>query len=214
MTATQSQSVAIGGNSSTASGLGAVTIGRLNTSSGERSFTSGNNNLANQLYSWAVGNGARSAVIGKFAYTATTFSSDGSQAGDAQYTYIVLQAATTNTTPVVATSDGSAAGSFNQVVLPNTSAYAFSGTIVARQQAAGGTASAAWRVEGLIRREASAAATVLVSSAINTISNVPGWTIAVTADTTNGGLAITATGAAATNIRWVATIQTSEVIFA
>jgi hypothetical protein len=54
---------------------------------------------------------------------------------------------------------------------------------------------------------------VLVASAINTISNVPGWTLALTADTTNGALAITTTGAA-TNIRWVATIQTSEVTYA
>jgi hypothetical protein len=99
-------------------------------------------------------------------------------------------------------------------VLRNNSAFVFSGIIVARQQAAGGTASAAWRIEGLIRREGTAANTVLVASAINTISNVPGWTLALTADATNGALAITTTGAAATNIRWVATIQTSEVTYA
>ena len=85
---------------------------------------------------------------------------------------------------------------------------------MARQSAAGGTASASWKVEGLIRREANAAATVLVASAINTISNVPGWVIALTADTTNGGLTVTATGAAATNIKWLATIQTTETTYA
>jgi hypothetical protein len=36
------------------------------------------------------------------------------------------------------------------------STVTFTGTVVARQQAAGGTASAAWKVEGLIRREANA----------------------------------------------------------
>jgi hypothetical protein len=40
------------------------------------------------------------------------------------------------------------------------------------------------------------------------------WAIALTADTTNGGLKIEATGAAATDIRWVATVNTSEVTYA
>lgn len=208
------QSVALGGNSSTASGLGAVTIGRINTSSGERSFTSGNNNLASQQYSWAVGNGARSVIVGKFAYTASTFSADGTQAGDSQYAYIVLQRSTVDATSVVLTSNGGSAGATNQVILPNNSAYAFSGIVVARQQASGGTQSAAWKVEGLIRREGTAASTTLVFSTVMAISNVPLWGLALSADTTSGGLAITATGAAATNIRWVAAIQTSEVTFA
>ena len=54
----------------------------------------------------------------------------------------------------------------NQIVLPNNSAYSFSGTIVARQQAADGTACAAWKVEGLIRREGSAGTTTLVGSTV------------------------------------------------
>jgi hypothetical protein len=69
-------------------------------------------------------------------------------------------------------------------------------------------------VEGLIRREATAGTTTLVASTVTAIDNTPGWTLALSADTTNGGLAVTATGAAATNIRWVATIQTSEVTYA
>jgi hypothetical protein len=84
---------------------------------------------------------------------------------------------------------------------------------VGRRQAAGGTASAAWKIEGLIRREGTAATTTLVASTTTVISNVPGWSVAVSADTTNGALAVTVTGAAATNIRWVATAQTSEVIY-
>ena len=38
--------------------------------------------------------------------------------------------------------------------------------------------------------------------------------IALTADTTNGGLKIEVTGAASTNIRSVATVNTSEVAYA
>jgi hypothetical protein len=39
------------------------------------------------------------------------------------------------------------------------------------------------------------------------------WTIAVTADTTNGGLAITFTGQLATTIRTVAQIRTTEMTY-
>jgi hypothetical protein len=66
----------------------------------------------------------------------------------------------------------------------------------------------------LIRREGSAGTTVLVNSALTIIDNTPGWNLALSADTTNGGLAVTFTGAAATNIRAVATINTSEVTYA
>ncbi len=122
--------------------------------------------------------------------------------------------ATTNATATVLSANGGAAGTTNQVILPNNSAFAFTGIVVARQQASGGTASAAWKVEGLIRREANAGTTTLVFSTVTPISNVPLWALALSADTTNGGLAVTVTGAAATNIKWLATIQTSEVTYA
>ena len=126
---------------------------------------------------------------------------------------IAVSNTTTNATPTVITSDAAAASTTNQVILPNNSAYTFDGIVVSRRQAAGGTESAAWQVSGLIRREANAGTTTLVASTVTAISNVPGWTLALTADTTNGGLAVTFTGAAATNIRTVATIRTSEVTY-
>ena len=107
-----------------------------------------------------------------------------------------------------------AASATNQIVLPNNSAYAFHGTIVAREKASEGTECAAWKVEGLIRREGSAGTTVLVNSATTIIDNTYNWDMALSADTTNGGLAITVTGAASTNVRWVATIHTSELTYA
>jgi len=39
------------------------------------------------------------------------------------------------------------------------------------------------------------------------------WSITLTTDTTNGGLAVTVTGAASTTIRWVAKIETTEVTY-
>jgi hypothetical protein len=125
-----------------------------------------------------------------------------------------LRSDTTNATAEALTSNNSAASTTNQIILQNNSAFAFHGTIVARQQASGGTASAAWKIEGLIRREGSAGTTTLVNSATTVLDNTPSWGMALSADTTNGGLKIEVTGAASTNIRWVATIHTSEVIYA
>jgi hypothetical protein len=65
-------------------------------------------------------------------------------------------------------------------------------------------------------RDANAASTVLGSGIKNKLfasAGASAWDITLTADTTNGGLAITVTGAAATNIRWVATVNTSEVTY-
>ena len=63
----------------------------------------------------------------------------------------------------------------------------------------------------IIRREGSAGTTTLVNSATTVLDNTPNWGMVLSADTTNGGLAITVTGAASTNIRWVASINTTEV---
>ena len=209
--ATGNNSVAIG-QQNKASGYSSAAIGgNNNTASGSWSIASGTYSTASKQFSIALGHAAVSNVNGKIAYSSQYLGGD---FGSAQNGLLNLGKQTTDSTPTVLVSNTSTASTTNQVILPNNSAYAFSGIIVARQQAAGGTASAAWKVEGLIRREGSAGTTVLVNSSMTVIDNTPGWTLALSADTTNGGLAVTATGAAATNIRWVATIQTSEVTYA
>lgn len=214
--ASATNSIAIGARSS-ATSFGTISIchsygnyGNANTATG--AVTIGDGNSASQGLSWAVNYSANSAVFGKYAYANGSFS-DGNAEGSAQYAYVVLRRATTDATATLLTSNSSSGSTLNQVILRNNTAFVFTGTVVARQQASGGTQSAAWRVEGLIRREGTAASTTLVASTVTAISNVPGWTLALSADTTSGGLAVTFTGAAATNIRAVATIQTSEVTF-
>jgi hypothetical protein len=221
--ATAANSVAIGsqaraqaqfsvgiGYQADAQAIGSVVIGRQGVASGTYSVCIGYNNRASLADGFAFGRSSISAQVGKYAYASNFFAN----VGDAQTGTFVLRRETTNATATVLTTDGTVPSANNQVILPNSSAYAFSGIIVARRQAAGGTESAAWKIEGLIRREGTAASTTLVASTVTAISNAPGWTLALSADTTNGGLAVTATGAAATNIRWVATIQTSEVTYA
>jgi len=204
------------GDQATASGIYSIAIGNSSSSTSNGSISIGSNyNIgwgaaASAINAVAIGDGARAREINKYVlagWNATT-------AGSAQFGLVNLTRDTTDATATVLTSNTSSATSSNQVILQNSSAFAFTGTVVARQQAAGGTQSAAWKIEGLIRREGTAGSTTLVASTVTAISNVPGWTLALSADTTNGGLAVTATGAAATNIRWVATVQTSEVTYA
>lgn len=217
--ATGTNSLAIGGfqyGGPSASGVGSVVIGcNYNLSNpsaagpGSMSLHDGSSTTSAASNSLAI-QGGTARVIGQFAY-------GGGEVGSTAQTSIYLpKADTTNGTPKVLvnnrTTAGAAAGTNNQVILTNNSAYAFSGIVVAKQS--GSTNAAAWKVEGLIVRGANAASTTLVFSTVMAISNVPLWTLALSADTTNGGLAVTATGAAATNIRWVATIQTSEVTYA
>jgi hypothetical protein len=212
--ATGSNSIAIGYQAK-ASVFGAISIGYLSSvPTGSAGLAVGYLASATINVASAFGYASLSTIRGKYAYAGGQFAGGGAATGDSQTGTFVLRRETTNATATVITTTNGAAAADNQVILPNNSAYAFTGTVVARQQASGGTASAAWKVEGLIRREGSAGTTTLVASTVTAISNVPGWTLALSADTTNGGLAVTATGAAATNIRWVATISTSEVTYA
>jgi hypothetical protein len=172
--------------------------------------TSGYYTEALQNNSVAIGTRAKANILGKFAFANGAFGDN----GDAQLGIFSLRSDTTDATAEALTTNKSTAGTTNQIVLPNSSAYAFHGTIVARQKASEGTASAAWKIEGLIRREANAGTTVLVNSATTVLDNTPDWGMALTADTTNGCLKVEVTGAASTNIRWVATIDTSEVTYA
>jgi len=81
----------------------------------------------------------------------------------------------------------------------------------------GGGDTARWTINGAIKRGAAAASTALVGTPTVTMTHnnagAAAWTVAVTADTTNGALAVTVTGAAATTIRWVCRINTTEMTY-
>ena len=175
---------------------------------------------ATKVGSVAIGRRAYSNIEGKLAFTNNTFNN--TRDGSAQYGLIVLKQRTTDATASTMTSDnnGDTADSpstTNQVILPNNSAYSFSGTIIARESAAAGSDYASWEIKGALLRDANAASTVLgngIQNKLYATSGASAWAIALTADTTNGGLKIEVTGAASTNIRWVATVNTSEVTYA
>ena len=205
------RSVAIGGGANDALGSNSVALGgSFNDATGDHSFALGQSCVASATNSYALGYQANSAIIGKYCFSSGRFGTD----QFAQQGTLVLRVSPFGATPTELTTNGLAASTDNKLILQNNSAHAFTGLVVARQRAANGTASAAWKIEGLIRRESSAATTTLVASTVTVIDNTPGWAVALSADTTNGGLSITITGGASTNTRWVATVQTSEVGYA
>jgi hypothetical protein len=210
--ATGSFATAIG-ESTQAQGNNSVCLGYYSRSEGQGTMVMGYDARSTAVHCTAIGTNTRNAIDGTFKFSGGMHSA----AGDAQVgIYPVLCETTdaTATTFVTYHSNTITPQTDNQIVLPNNSAYAFSGTIVARQKASEGTACAAWKIEGLIRREGSAGTTVLVNSATTVLDNTPNWGLALSADTTNGCLKIQATGASSTNIRWSSTITTSELTYA
>lgn len=199
--ASANNSTAIGGNWS----YGAP------TASSQSTIAIGDGATADSDFATALGNAAiTNGVVGKYAYSNGRFSAN----GDSQLGTYILRRSTTGSTSTGLTVNNTLTSTSNHIILPNNTAFAFSAMVVARQQASGGTQSAAWKIEGLIRREGSASTTTLVNSATTVISNAPGWSLSASANTTWGSLNLIVAGATSTNIRWVATVQTSEVTYA
>ena len=227
-----------GGNKNIASGLNSVVVGGgngtssySNTASGQNStivnglsctasgavafIGNGYSNNANANHSAIVAgtSGTTRSIVANQVYPACDNPITTAQ-GCTQAALLILAKQTTDATATVLTNNGGAASTTNQVILPNNSAYYFFGTIVAG--VTGGGDSKGWRVEGLIKRGANAASTTLVGSTVTSMYADVGattWTIALSADTTNGGLAVTFTGQAGTTIRTVAKIETTEMTY-
>jgi phosphotransferase system HPr-like phosphotransfer protein len=198
---TNSQAVICGGDLSTASGYNSfIGGGYFNTTSGALSTILGGSG------------GSTRSIYGAFNYAATYNATRGdSQIG----IYVLSKASTTDATPTVLTTNFASPSGSNQVILPNNAAYHFKGSVIAN--VTGAANGAAWRIEGAIMRGANAASTVLIGTPtvdrIGTTAGAAAWVVTATADTTNGGLAVTVTGAASTTIRWVAKLETTEVTF-
>ena len=208
----------IGGQNNTANGNSAVVVG---ADSGTASATNsavigGQNNTANGFNAAVVGGarGTARSIIGNFVTSASNTPIQ-SASGVQQTALLVLGRQTTDATATRLASDANAASTTNQVILPNNSAYTFQGTCIAN--VTGGGTTSGWKFEGVIKRGANAASTALVAAVTPTViaqdAGAVTWVLAVTADTTNGGIAVTVTGAAATTIRWVVQIETTEVTF-
>jgi hypothetical protein len=217
--ATNSYTTAIG-RSAYATGSSSISINNFygnfnNSASGTASLVIGSANTSSATLSASWGYQALSNIIGKLSRATGSFGDTNSE-GSAQSGHFILRAASSGNTAIKLTTNGQTFSSNNQIILPETSAIAFTGTIIARGEGTL-TSFAAWEIKGALYRDSGVNTTVLGSYNINTLSKSAGasdWTVTLSADTTNGGLSISVAGDAfSTNIRWVASIQTTEVIF-
>jgi hypothetical protein len=198
-------SVISGGVSNYATGFGSAIIGMNgNTASGAYSSVIGGNYTTTRSITGMTSNASSYTPFGTYT------------AGQSQSSILVLGRQTTDATPKTLTSDTSATGSTtNQVIMPDNSAYYFKAKVIAGVTGAGNTK--AWTLEGAIKRGSGVGTTAIVGTVTTTVvaadAGAATWTVTATADTTNGGLAITVTGQASTTIRWVCKVETAEMTY-
>jgi hypothetical protein len=232
-TASGERSAVVGGQSNTASGGdSAIVGGNANNASNASAFIGGGFGCsATNSYSSVVGGlintasgdasivlggnyGTTRGIAGNFVAPASA-SPIAALAGVQQTATLLLGRQTTDATATRLRSNTSAAGTTNQVILPNNSAYYVKGSIIANVTGGGNTKS--WDFIATIKRGANAAATSIVGAVTLNVqaadAGASTWIVAITADTTNGGLAVTVTGQAATTIRWVAKLESTEVTY-
>ena len=221
--ATTNKSIAIGAETNSTGFEGSVSIGWQNTATsgeapsclgGKSNNASGNfatvvggrDSSAAGHYSFASGYQSKTARHGQKSHASGQFAAK----GDAQGSQFILRADTTDATATVLTTDNTTPGTTDQIVAASDTCIMFSGTLVAMQN--GAQDQGGWEIKGLLKNDGGT--TTLVSSNIQTFADGNGWVVALTADNTNNALAITCTGEASHNIRWVANIHTSEVTYA
>lgn len=174
------------------------------TVSGTNAASIGSGNTAAGTFVLATGSGASSSTYGAEVRANGSFAA----AGDAQSGKYILRNTTSSVTQTEVFLDGSAA----RIVMPNNSSYVYSAQVVARRTDATGQ-NGAWEIKGLIKRDGNAGSTALVGNRSKTVLTRPaGWDVEVFADATTGALTFKVTGAAATTIRWVVTVTTTEVV--
>lgn len=217
-TASGQYSSVVGGNTNTASGISsAVAASASSTASGSNSFiAAGSGHIADQSNTAVIGGASGTS---RFISGRTVFPSCSNpittSSGINQFSFLIVARQTTDATVTVLTSNVSAAGTNNTLVLPNNSAYYVSGSCIANVTGGGNTK--AWSFEAAIKRGANAASTAIVGAVIKNVvaadAGAATWDITISADTTNGALQVQVTGQAATTIRWVCGLNSTEVSF-
>ncbi len=175
---------------------------KLNTNSvelGTNATTTSTDNLAQ-------GTGATATLYGQKSFANGNFAT----AGDAQYSMYILRAETTDATVTELFLDGT--GGSQSLLIPTQSVFSFTITISARQLTEP-TTGAGYIFNGVIQKDTTAASTAFIGTPSKTIMSetVSEWDTNISVDTATGYLKITVQGTASNTIRWVATVQTTEV---
>jgi len=149
---------------------------------------------------------AQAASFGELAYASGRFTTN----GDAQMSAYVLRQTTADATPTELFLDGATAT--QRMIVPKGGKWAFDILVIASSSTG---ATAGYQIKGVIKNVASTTALVglAVTTSLAADAGTATWMVSAQADNADGALAIKVTGAAATTIRWVATVRAAELIF-
>ena len=191
-------------------------IGDGVSNTGYFSIAAGGNATIDRDYGTSLGyassvHGSNGVAIGAFADTRYVSRAALAMGNPKLQRYTqFLDGQTTGSTPKALTFGGGSAIDTNQNTLANNSCQSFRGRVIGFTS--NSAAACGFEFSGLIRRTANAASTALVSAVTPVAIGTPDAalataTVAVTADTTYGALAVTVTGVAATTINWICVID-------
>ncbi len=190
-------------------GVTGVTIagGYTNTIGDSWSSTIGggySNRIASGAVFGTIPGGAQAQVssFGQMAYASGQFATG----GDAQTSVYVVRGTTTNATQTELFLDGAAA----RMVVPTNSTWSYDILLTARTAAGN---SAGYQIRGVIKNNAGTTALVGTPNLLVLGEDVAAWDATAAADNANDALVVRVTGAAATTIRWIATVRTVEVTY-
>lgn len=173
-----------------------------------------NNSVSNDNSTILGGSGVQTSASYEVSWGGVRQSSTNGTAQCSQYTLI---ANTTNATATRTSISGTTATALNQISIESDRTKAFHIHITAMQQRTQGSASAYFQRKVLIQNLNGTTALVgsvqTIGTDIGSNAGGPpaGWAVSLTADNTNDQLNLTVTGTAATNIRWVARIDSVQV---
>lgn len=213
-TASNTASAVLGGVTNTASGLYSTVIGgQNNTASGSYSSAVGGSNATSNAFNSIVLGGTYGSVKGISNYVVSSSSSASYiTPGASQAGCLILAKTTSDATPTVIATNNSAPASSNQFTLANYSTAYVRGSCVAAVN--GAFTTKVWTFDAVIRRGASAATTTIIGSVAKNIiaadAGAATWDITIDANTTLGGLRVTVTGQAATQILWICRLDVTE----
>jgi hypothetical protein len=199
---------------SVVTGYRAIALGANVGASTRRSSSFGNycGCTTGSEFGTAIGYGSLCDVVGRSVLLSGNYfdPSNNQYLQRAAFSLHCLGAKTTNGTQtelLFKIADGSTYT--GRATIPNNSTASFKLMVTARRSDADGE-NDAWEFTGLIHRDANAASTTLDALQSNQIGST-GWGVAVTADTTNGGIAVNVTGQSSKSIHWTCICQISII---
>ena len=185
--------------STVAGGRENLAIGNLATVGG------GQDNVASGVGSTVPGGfDALASQYGQMAHAAGSFAT--AVAGDAQTSVYIMRNQTSDTTLTHLFLDGTS----QRLAIAEDQTMAFDILVAARSDSG---QSAGYHFRGLIKRTGVIATLVGTPTKEVLGENVAEWNATVVAFAVPPALSVFVTGSAATNIRWVATVRTTEVTF-